>query len=165
MKIRRERPEDIDAIHQLNEEAFEGAEEADIVVRDANALTLSLVAVLDETVVGHIAFSSVTIESENGSKEAIGLAPMAVLPKFQRKGIGIALVNAGLSELIMMGHCAVVVVGHPEYYPRFGFTPASSFGIRWEIEVPDEAFMLKELTEGALRGVTGIVKYRPEFNG
>jgi len=88
---------------------------------------------------------------------------MAVLPAHQRKGIGSRLVQAGLEECRRAGHEIVVLVGHPEYYPRFGFLPAKRFGIRYEEEVPEEAFMLIELREGALAGRSGIVRYQPEF--
>lgn len=89
---------------------------------------------------------------------------MAVLPECQRQGIGSLLVREGLRECQRIGHEIVVVLGHPEYYPRFGFVPASSKGLRSEYDVPDEVFMVAELTPGALKGRTGLVKYHPEFN-
>ena len=88
---------------------------------------------------------------------------MAALPAFQRCGVGSALVQAGLERLRAAGHEFVVVLGHPEYYPRFGFRRASEFGVRWEQDAPDEAFMLLELLPGALRGKQGVVRFRPEF--
>ena len=93
----------------------------------------------------------------------MGLAPMAVSPAVQRKGIGSALVRAGLEECSRLGSCAVVVVGHAEYYPRFGFVPASRFGFVSEYDVPDEIFMAIELTQGALRGKGGTISYHPAF--
>jgi putative acetyltransferase len=164
--IRKEQPEDIYAIHHLNTAAFGREAEADLVdkLRTANALTLSLVATEKCHIVGHIAFSPVIIESEDQVLTAIGLGPMAVSPERQGCGIGSQLVEAGLNEIRKRGHTIVVVLGNPEFYSRFGFLPAGQFGIKWKINVPDEVFMVKELSEHALRGVKGIVKYRPEFN-
>ena len=113
--------------------------------------------------VGHIFFSPVSIESAASSFTAIGLAPLAVLPEFQRQGIGSLLVQHGLKECLRLGFPVVVVLGHPRYYPRFGFSPAKSKGLDCEYPVPDEVFMVAELSPGALRGRTGLVKYRPEF--
>lgn len=110
-------------------------------------------------VVGHILFIHVTIESRGTSFTAVGLGPMAVLPAHQRKGIGLQLVRAGLEECRLLGHEDVVVLGHPDYYPRFGFVRASTYGIRWEHDAPYEAFMVLELRRGALSGIIGMVKY------
>lgn len=164
--IRREMPEDIDAIRDVNERAFGGREEADIVdaLRKRNAIILSLIADIDDSIVGHILFSPVTIESESASFPAVGLGPMSVLPKFQRKGIGSRLVVIGLDECRILGHEIIVVLGHADYYPRFGFVPARARGIECEFEAPDEAWMLLELREGALGGRRGTVKYQPEFS-
>ncbi len=165
--IRPERPDDVAAVHTVNAAAFGQPEEADLVdaLRLAGAATLSLVAERDGEIVGHILFSPVTIESDRGSFEAIGLAPMAVAPSCQRQGIGSRLIRAGLRECRRAGHEIVVVLGHPEYYPRFGFVPSKPLGIRYEAEVPEEAFMVLELRQGALAGRGGIVRYRPEFGG
>jgi putative acetyltransferase len=164
--IRQEGPEDAAAIRQVNEQAFGQAEEADIVdaLRRRGAFTLSLVALLGDKVVGHILFTPVTIDSGNTSFEALGLGPMAVLPPYQRMGIGSKLIRAGLDQCRQAGHEIVVVLGHPEYYPRFGFSPAKPLGIQYEQEVPDEVFMIAELHAGSLAGRTGIVRYQPEFN-
>ena len=124
-------------------------------------VTLSLAAELDDAVVGHILFSPVSIEPEG---TAIGLAPMAVLPEHQRRGIGGRLVREGLELLRAAGHGAVVVLGHPEYYPRFGFTRANRFGLRCEFECRDEAFMALELSPGALANRAGLVRYLREFH-
>ena len=163
--IRLETPEDIDPIRYVNEQAFGRAVEAAIVdkLRNRNALALSLVATIDSEVVGHITFSKVTIVSEDSSFEAITLATIAVLPAYQRKGIGSQLVNAGLEECRRLGQEIVVVLGHPDYYPRFGFIPARPKGIKCEFEAPDEAWMILELNEGILAGRTGTVKFQPEF--
>ena len=124
---------------------------------------ISLVAVKDGKIIGHIFFSEVTLEPENKNLKAIGLAPMAVLPAFQNQGIGSKLVKQGLETCKNKGYEAVVVLGHPEYYPRFGFTTAKEKGFDCEYPVPDEVFMILELKPDALNGKTGTVKYRPEF--
>jgi putative acetyltransferase len=166
VKIRPELPEDIEAIYNLNKKAFEQIAEADLInkLRTSGALTLSLVAIKNNEVIGHIAFSPVTIESERATVNAIGLGPMAVLPEHQRKGIGSQLVEVGLNKIQQLGYEIVVVLGHPDYYSRFGFIPAKKYGIQWEHEAPEEAFMIKELHKGALKEISGTVKYRPEFN-
>jgi putative acetyltransferase len=163
--IRPETPEDAAAIRHVNEEAFGQKEEAEIIekLRSRGMLTISLVAVQDSEIVGHIAFSPVTVESEHSSFEAIALAPMSVLPACQRKGIGSQLVRAGLEECRRLGHEIAVVLGHPNYYPRFGFIPAKPKGIDCEFQVPDEAWMILELKEGALAGRRGTVRFQPEF--
>lgn len=163
--IHLETSEHIDAIRHVNNKAFGQKNEAELIdkLRNRGFLTISLVAVRNKEVVGHIAFSPVTIESESLSWEAIALAPMAVLPEYQRKGIGSQLVYAGLDECRSLGHQVVVVLGHPNYYPRFGFVPARPKGINCEYEVPEEAWMILELQEGALAGRRGTVRFQPEF--
>ncbi len=165
LTIRPEIPENIDSIRYVNEQAFGSKEEAEIVekLRNRAALTLSLVAVQKQEIVGHIAFSPVVIESASSGFEAITLAPMSVLPAYQRQGIGGQLVRAGLEECRRIGHEIIVVLGHPTYYPRFGFMPAKQKGITCEFEAPEEAFMVLELREGALVGRGGIVKFQCEF--
>jgi putative acetyltransferase len=164
--IRPEETEDQALIRHVNTLAFGRANEADLV--DAlwchEALTISLVAVKDGHIVGHIAFSPVTITSETSTIDALGLGPMAVLPEFQRQGIGSQLVEAGLEACRKTDYGIVVVLGHPEYYPRFGFTPSKPHGIVWERDVPEEVFMVKELKEGMLAQTQGVVKYHPEFD-
>jgi len=163
--IRPEKPEDIESIRNINEQAFRQENESKLVdkLRNRGVLTISLVAVRDSEVVGHIAFSPVVVESGTSSFTAIALAPMAVLPAHQRKGIGSQLVRAGLEECRRLGHEIVFLVGHPDYYPRFGFVPAKPKGVDCEFEVPEEAWMILELREGALAGRRGIVKFEPEF--
>jgi putative acetyltransferase len=164
--VRAEETGDRDAIRQVVELAFGQAGEADLVdaLRENASPCLSLVAILDEQVVGHIFFSPVTVESETNTFSAMGLAPMAVLPKYQNQGIGSRLVREGLKECQRLGQYIVVVLGHPNYYPRFGFAPANSKGLRSEYDVPDDVFMVLELNEGALQGRRGLVKYHPEFS-
>lgn len=165
LSIRPEGPGDQRAVRRVNEEAFGGAVEADLVeaLRAAGAVTLSLVAEQDDRIVGHILFSPVTIGAGTASGHGLALGPMAVVPDLQRRGIGGRLVEAGLDACRRAGHERVVVVGHPAYYPRFGFVPASRFGLACEFEVPDEVFMALELRAGAYAEVAGTVRYRPEF--
>jgi putative acetyltransferase len=165
LAIRSEIPEDRASIHYVDQEAFGRIQEADLVdkLRKRGILTISLVAVLETAVVGHIAFSPVEIASEKSSFGALTLAPVAVLPTHQNKGIGSQLVIAGLEECRRLGHEIVVLAGHPNYYPRFGFVPAYAKGIGCEFEVPDEAWMITELKQGALAGRQGKVKFQPEF--
>ena len=164
-EIRTERFEDISRIRQVNDEAFGQGKESRLVdqLRDHGTLTISLVAVLNGEIVGHIAFSPVLIESKTSKVEAITLAPLAVLPGYQRQGIGSQLVKAGIDRCRDSGHGMVFVVGHPEYYPRFGFTRAKRKGFDCDFPAPDEAWMVMEIDEGALKGISGTVKFQPEF--
>lgn len=164
--IRPETAEDSRAVRLVNEQAFARPNEADLVaaLRTNAAPIISLVAEGDGRVVGHIFFSPVQVEAADGVFEAMGLGPMAVLPTYQGQGIGSALVRAGLAACRDAGHEVVVVLGHPGFYPRFGFTPARPKGITSEYNVPDDVFMVAELRAGALAGRGGRVKYRPEFN-
>jgi putative acetyltransferase len=164
MIIRHERSEDIASIHDVNERAFGRAGEADLVdvLRQQATPFVSLVADDDGLIVGHISFSPVTIEHADRSMISIvGLAPMAVAPERQNQGIGSQLVRFGLDECRRAGFGAVVVLGHPEYYPRFGFRSASSVGLRSEYDVPDPVFMVLELTPGLDLG--GVARYHAAF--
>jgi putative acetyltransferase len=168
--IREERPEDIGEVRMLNErtfkQAFGQAPEADMVdrLRQKCSRLLSIVAVEDNAIVGHIFFSPVRIE---GSRivEGMGLAPMAVLPELQRQGIGSRLVQSGIERLKSQGLPFIIVLGHPEYYTRFGFERASNNDIHspWE-GVPDEAFMILILDEKVMSGVSGVARFRNEFD-
>ena len=167
ISIREEAPEDVPTIRRVNELAFGQALEAGIVdaLRESGDEFLSFVADCDGEVVGHILFTPVTIETERGAVRGMGLAPMAVLPERQRQGIGTALVRHGLAALRDRSCPFVVVLGHPEYYPRFGFEPASGHGIRSQWEgVPDEAFMILVVDKRVMEGVPGIARYRGEFD-
>jgi putative acetyltransferase len=165
--IRQETPADIPAVRTVNESAFDQPAEADAVdaLRARGTYLLSLVAEEEDQLVGHIFFSPVTIKNEAESLEIAGLAPMAALPGYQKRGVGSLLVQAGLEELKRMGIPAVVVLGHPGYYPRFGFVPASRWNIRYIEDVSDEVFMALELQPGALTNHSGIAYYQPEFSG
>jgi putative acetyltransferase len=163
--VRPEQPTDIAAIREVNERAFASPDEAKLVeaLRQAHAITMSLVAEVDGRIVGHILFSPVDIDRDNGQDIAVGLGPMAVLPDVQRRGIGKALLGTGLEKIRDAGHGAIVVVGHPSYYPRFGFKSASEFGLRWEVAGHENAFFAIELRPGFLGVRPGVVRYRPEF--
>ena len=164
MQIRTENEEDKASVRAVNVSAFDTISEADLVValhEQAHPI-ISLVADEEGSIVGHIMFSPMILTG-HPELEIMGLAPMAVLPEHQRKGIGSALVRVGLDACVKIGVGAVVVLGHSEYYPRFGFLPSSRFGIGCEYEVPEEVFMVKELQQGYLRGATGIIKYHAAF--
>ncbi len=163
--IRRETPEDISSIHNVNEQAFGQPQEANIVdkLRSKEKVSLSLVAAKEGKIIGHILFSPAMIESDKDSFDAITLAPMAVLPAYQRKGIGSQLVKAGIEECRRLGFEIVTVLGHSEFYSRFGFVPAQPKGVNCEFDAPKEAWMILELKQGALAGRSGTVKFQPEF--
>ncbi len=166
LRIRPEVLNDRSDIRHVHTLAFGRPNEADLVdaLRRDGTLTISLVAEQAQRIVGHIAFSPVTITSETTTIEAIGLAPMAVLPSDQRQGIGSQLVQAGLATCGETRYGVVVVLGHPHYYPKFGFTPSRPHGITWEHEVPEEVFMVQELQPGALARTRGVVQYGPAFD-
>lgn len=164
--IRPEQPEDVIAIHHVVHQAFGRQDEASLVdaLRRNGKARISLVAEDNGRVIGHILFSEVVIESGENRLNGIGLAPLAVWPERQNEGIGSRLTEAGLDECRKAGYRFAVVLGHPEFYPRFGFVPASRFGVKSEYDVRDEVFMAMELQEGSLAGAAGVVKYQPEFN-
>ena len=167
MEVRPEEPGDAPAVRRVNEAAFERADEADLVdrLRGQASRYLALVAVDEGEVVGHVAFSPVTFHPPRPALSAFGLAPMAVRPDRQRDGVGSALVRAGLAACQEAGAGAIVVLGHPDYYPRFGFEPAASHGIGNEYGAPPEAFMVLELAPGTLGGVSGTAVYDPALAG
>ena len=162
--IRPETPADHDAIRQVNSLAFGQDAEARLVdaLRDGGYVRASLVAVKDQQVVGHVLFSELPIVTEAGTVLALALAPMAVLPELQNRGIGSALVRRGLEVCKEQGLQIVVVLGHPHFYQRFGF----SSKLAAQLESPysgRESFMAAELFPGALGGVTGRVLYPSPF--
>lgn len=165
MLIRAEAERDRAALHALNVSAFDGPAEAALVdlLRDQAQPLISLIAEEEGAVVGHILFSPVRLAGHPVLR-IMGLAPMAVAPSHQRRGIGSALVRAGLEQCRQLGVDAVFVLGHPDYYPRFGFSPAAARGIRSEYDVPDEVFMALELKVGSLGGKSGTVTYHEAFS-
>lgn len=169
MLIRTEKKSDRAAVYRINTAAFERCAEAELVetLRECVQPLISLVAEVDAAVVGHIMFSPVCVSADSRLRP-MGLAPMAVAPAYQRQGIGSALVRAGLERCKALACSAVVVLGHPAYYPRFGFLPASRFGLRCEYNVPDEVFLAMELESGIFErcihnGQRCVVKYHAAF--
>lgn len=165
VEIRKEKPQDVETVYEVNLQAFGQRQEARIVdmVRENCDDLLSLVAIVRNRIVGHILFSPATIQGDHGTVHGMGLAPMAVVPRYQRQGIGTELIRAGLEKL-QERHCPfVIVLGHPRYYPRFGFEPADRRGIHCEWDVPEEACMILILDESACTGISGVARYRPEF--
>ncbi|SDL03766.1 putative acetyltransferase [Catalinimonas alkaloidigena] len=164
MKIRQEQAGDQAAIRAVHTAAFETTTEARLVedLRAQASPLVSWVAEAEGRVVGHILFSPMRLPG-HPALVLMGLAPMAVLPAWQRQGVGAALVQAGLEACRQRGVDAVLVLGHPDYYPKFGFVAAARYALRSEYDVPDEVFLLQELRPGALRGVAGTVYYHPAF--
>jgi len=164
--VRREWPGDEAAIARVTDEAFGQADESRIIaaVRLNDHAAISLVAVSEAVIVGHILFTPVSLEADDAAFRGLGLGPMAVLPALQRQGVGSQLVTVGLAECAKAGCEVVVVVGHPNFYPRFGFRRGSAYDLRSEFDVPDEVFMVAELRPGALAGRRGVVRYVSEFN-
>ena len=166
MTIRQEKPEDIDEIHALNELAFGQPLEADIIdtIRNNCEEILSLIAIEGGKIAGHILFSPAVIKGPDGESRGMGLAPMAVSPERQRKGIGTLLVRTGIEQLKKAQCPFIIVLGHPEYYPRFGFERASLYGVtcQWE-GIPDEAFMILWLDRSKAAAVSSRATYRDEF--
>jgi putative acetyltransferase len=162
--VRPEQERDQSTVHSVTSSAFGTEAEADLVdvLRVEAQGVVSLVAELAGVVVGHIMFSPVSL-SGCPALAVMGLGPMSVAPAHRRIGIGTALVREGLVRCRQEGAVAVVVLGHPGYYPRFGFSPASRFGIDSEYDVPDNVFMAIELAPGALDGTTGRIRYHLAF--
>jgi putative acetyltransferase len=163
--IRREQPQDVPKIREVNKRAFGQEQEAMIVdkLRENCKSILSLVAVTEDQIVGHILFSPAVIKGENEKHVGSGLAPLAVLPEYQRQGIGSGLVQTGVARIRDSGCPYIIVLGYPEYYARFGFEPASRYEISSEWKVPDEAFMILMLNRRAMKDVSGVAKYREEW--
>ena len=164
IEIREEQEGEYQEIRQVIVAAFGGDTEANIVqlLRDRDKAPVALVAVNDSKIVGHIMFSPVTITLAPEAFRAVGLAPLSVSPEFQRQGIGSMLAREGLKKCAEAGFEIAVVLGNPYYYPRFGFSRASLYGLGNEYDT-DEHFMAMALKAGALDKVSGIVRYSPEF--
>jgi predicted N-acetyltransferase YhbS len=165
--IRPERKNDYGEIKKITDLAFGQVNEGIIIenLRDNPdyIAKLSLVAIIDNKIVGHILFFPVAITNDWGKNITLSLGPMAVHPDFQKKGIGSKLINEGFKIARKLGYQSSIVVGHPSYYPRFGFKPARNWYIRLSFDVPDEAFMAIELTPNALKKCSGMIEYPKEF--
>jgi putative acetyltransferase len=164
--IRQERTTDADAVTEVLRAAFGRETEARLVerLRAAAKMTLSLVAEEHGRVLGHALYSPIAIDTAAGERPAIALAPLAVLPAFQRLGIGSALVSAGLARLRESHAGRLLVMGEPGYYARFGFVPASRYGVKSPFPGPEAAFMALELQPGAFSACAGTARYGPEFD-
>jgi len=163
IEIREERPADVAAVREVNRRAFEQERESNIVdaLRANGGALLSLVATIHDQVIGHVMYSRVSVgDMVNGA----ALGPMAVLPEHQRQGIGTRLIDTGNQKIKDAGYPFIIVVGHAEYYPRFGFRPAGKYVIKCEWDVPEEVFMVLMLDAAKMQGVAGLAKYRDEFS-
>ncbi|MDR3627451.1 MAG: N-acetyltransferase [Ignavibacteriaceae bacterium] len=167
-----EKPEDYEEVINLTDLAFKDMpfsnhKEGELVHKLRKGPNfveeLSIVAKLDGKIIGHILFTKLYIKDVEKSYETLELAPVSVLPEYQRKGIGSMLINEGLKRAKEMGFKSVMVVGHPDYYPRFGFQKAEKYNIKSSIEVPADVFMAIELIENGLKDVAGTLIYPEEF--
>ena len=167
IEIRKEHPKDYEGVRIVNDQAFGQPEEGRIVnkIYESCKEIVSLVAVSDNIIIGHIFFSPATIETPTDLIKGMALAPMSVLPEFQNKGIGSMLVKEGLRIIRNMSYPFVIVLGHEKFYQRFGFQHASNYGLKcqWE-DVPDDAFMVMIIDKIVMEGISGITKYRDEFD-
>ena len=164
MNIRPEKENDYDAVYYLNSAAFKNISEANLVnnLRENVNPYISLVCEIDKNSVGNIMFTPVTL-IEYPDLKIMGLAPMAVLPEYQKNGIGSELIREGINKCKDLDYIAIVVLGHSEYYPRFGFIPSINFNISCEYEVPAANFMILELVSNSLQDKSGIIKYNNAF--
>ncbi len=167
MEIRQEKETDIQGIYELNCNAFETSEEAKIVnaLRKSGQIILSLVAIENEQIIGHVAFSPMAFGEDRSNYNVVALAPMAVDPERQKSGIGTQLINTAKKILKEKGVVGILLIGHPDYYPRFGFKPVhSAFGFESEFDVPDNVFLGFELVEGKLGRINKKAYFRKEFS-
>lgn len=168
IRVRSEKVSDIEAIYQVIKNAFGREDEAKLVntLRDQGALTFSLVAedIKNQSLLGHLAFSMVNINGDQQQWPALGLAPVSVMSEFQNQGIGSALINFWFEHYADVYFNAVILLGPPNYYSRFGFTKAADAGLVWEFECPEETFQVRELKPGFLDKVQGVVCYHPAFS-
>ena len=162
IEIRNELPGDYAVIAEVHTRAL-GRDEARLVelLRKRNDV-IGMVAVSGDQVVGHVMFSPMSVEHAPDGFRGIGLAPMSVVPEFQNQGVGSMLIRAGLEACRRANYDAVFVLGHINYYPRFGFTRAQNYGLANEYNA-DEAFMVMELRPSVLATISGLAKYAPEF--
>lgn len=166
--IHAERADDHELIADIYRDAFGRDNETrflEAIRKSADFIPeLSLVAVRRGELVGHILFSRIGIVTPGGVRSALGLAPQAVLPKVQRQGIGSALVRQGLRRAAGLKYEIVLMVGHPNFYPRFGFQSARPLGLEPPFPVPEEVFLVHELKSGALEGLSGDVVFSEPFS-
>lgn len=167
-EIRQETPDDQAAVRAIHTEAFGRPGEAALVDALRNfplsENVVSLVAVVEGRVAGHVLYTPIAIVAPDGTETpALALAPIAVAPDQQRRGIGAALIRESLARARALGHRIVVVLGHADYYPRFGFERARPLGIEAPFDVPEDVFMVQALVPGALAGVRGTVRYPEVF--
>ena len=173
LTIRKEESKDIKTVFNLIEKAFESEQMTDhkeqyLVqkLRKSNAFVpeLSLVAELENEIVGHILLTKLKIRNKQDEFDSLALAPVSVLPKYQGKGIGGKLIIEAHKKAKELGHKSIVLLGHEKYYPKFGYKQADFFGIKLPFDVPKENCMVIELIENGLNGVNGMVEYPKEFN-
>lgn len=179
--IRKERPEDRQQVYDLVRSAFENVEESDhtehllverLRMSDAFIPELSLVAVIRdgnnssaEMTVGHILLTKIEIVASDGrSWPSLAVAPLSVLPGFQRMGIGGMLIREAHRRAASLGHSSAMLLGHKDYYPRFGYRKASGFGIRFPFDAPDECCLAIEFHPGSLSHIHGLIRYPAAFN-
>jgi len=164
--IREEQERDYDEIYRLHHEAFGRKEEAELIseLRKNDGIIISLVALLSNLIVGHILYTPCKINSHRNELTGAALGPMAVLPAYQKKGIGRKIMEESIEIISEAGYPFIAVLGYPEYYSQFGFTPASKQGLQCQWDVADNAFMILPLDSEHMGGITGTVFYRPEFS-
>lgn len=166
--LRPEKPKDYSAITKVNDLSFKRKAEGRLIKqlrkREEFVSPLSIVAKMDKQIVGHILFTPVDIEDGDKRHKTLTLAPMSVLPEYQKKSIGKLLVIYGLQKAKELGYKSATVLGHPSYYPKLGFEIASKYGIKSPFPAPDEAFLIIELSNGSLKNVKGTVIFPEEFD-
>lgn len=168
INVRQEKPADYPAVFELIEKAFRNLEVSNhlehfLVERLRESKTfipeLSLVALLENKIVGHILLSKIKIKNNDKEFETLILAPVSVLPEFQNSGVGSQLINEAHKKAIELGFKSVILVGHEDYYPRFGYKKAIEFGIKQPFDVPEENSLVVELVDNGFDNVSGIVEY------
>jgi len=167
IKIRNEKEADYLQIKKVNDLAFKQENEGILVdkLRQNPKFIgeLSIVAVFEDKVIGHILFFPINIKDNEKTYPSLALAPMSVIPEFQSRGIGGQLIEYGLDRAKRLGFKSVIVLGHKDYYPKFGFKTASRWNIKAPFDLPDDVFMAMELLENGLRGISGVAEYPKEF--
>lgn len=172
MNIRKEEEKDYNQVFELIEKAFENEEYSDhreqfLVERlrnsDSFVPDLSLVCEMNEMIVGYILLTKIKIKHSDFSYDSLALAPVAVLPNYQGNGIGGHLIEFAHKKARELGFESIILLGHPTYYPKFGYRKTSDFDIQLPFDVPDENCMAIELVEDALKNINGMVEYPKEF--